>query len=239
MKRIIKRIVISLILIGIVSGGVYLYFNTDILRIKVIEFNENEHLDLYDVERYSGVSIGMPYFEVDLERATKELMRHPYVKYVTAEKIFPGSVYFDVTYRRHFFNIRYSDIVLSLDDQLHVLEVLATENEGYTVEGFAFDSFSAGKVIDVDQLYILENIVDLLRLIDQSHLTPDPLIVFEDRNIILKVDALRVKFGVGENIEAKFNAFVNIYEALKKDGINSGIVDVSSDGLPVYRPFGD
>ncbi len=239
MKRIIKRIVLSLILIGIVSGGVYLYFNTDILRIKVIEFNENEHLDLYDVERYSGVSIGMPYFEVDLEEATKALMRHPYVKYVTAEKTFPGSVYFDVTYRRHFFNIRYSDIVLSLDDQLHVLEVLATENEGYTVEGFAFDSFSAGKVIDVTQLYILENIVDLLRLIDQSHLTPDPLIAFEDRNIILKVDALRVKFGVGENIESKFNAFVNIYEALKKDGINSGIVDVSSDGLPVYRPFGD
>lgn len=239
LKRIIKRIFFSLILIGIISGGVYLYFNTDILRIKVIEFNGNEHLDLYDVERYSGVSIGTPYFEIDEAHAAKQLMRHPYVKYVTAEKTFPNTIFFDVTYRRHFFNIRYSDIVLSLDDQLHVLEVLATENEGFTVEGFAFDSFSAGNVIDVAQLYILDNIVNLLRLIDQSNIEPNPLIVFEDRNIILKVDELRVKFGVGENIESKFNAFISIYESLKKDGINSGIIDVSSDGLPVYRPFGD
>lgn len=228
-----------LFVVGIISGGLYLYFNTDLLRIQTIEFNENEYLDLYDVERYSGVSIGTPYFEVDVEIAAKQLMQHPYVKYATAEKAFPQTVYFDVTYRRHFFNIRYSDIVLSLDEQLHVLEVLAVENEGYTVEGFAFDSFSAGRIIDVPQLYILENIVNLLRMIDQSHLEPNTLIIFEDRNIVLTVDELKVEFGVGENIETKFNAFVNIYEALKSDGITTGIIDVSSDGLPVYKPFGD
>ena len=239
MKRVIKRIFLTLFILGIIAGGFYLYFNTDILRIQTIEFNGNEYLDLYDVERYSGVSIGTPYFEVDVERAAKNLMKHPYVKYATAEKSFPQSIYFDVTYRRHFFNIRYSDIVLSLDEQLHVLEVLAVENEGFTVEGFAFDSFSAGRVIDVSQLYILENIVNLLKMVEQSHIEPNALIVFKERNIILTVDDLKIHFGVGENIEVKFNAFVNIYEALKSDGITTGIIDVSSDGLPVYKPFGD
>lgn len=228
-----------LIFVGILGGGVYLYFNTDLLRIQDIQFNENEHMDLYDVMRYSGVQKGTPYFEVDTEKAAQNLMTHPYVRYATAIKQFPNTVKFDIVYRKHFFNIRYSDIVLSLDDQLHVLEVLASENDGFTVEGFAFDSFSTGNVIDVSQLYILENIVDLLKLVEQSELECNPLIIFKDRNIVLTVDQIKVKFGVGENIESKYNAFINIYESLKNDGIKDGVIDVSSDGLPVYRPFGE
>ena len=239
MKKFFKRLFIGLIIIGIIGGGVYLYFNTNLLRIQNIVFNENPFVNLYDIQRYSGVSIGTPYFEVDIFEAADKLKTHPYIKEVTAQKKFPGTIVFDVTYREHFFNIRYSDIVLSMDDQLHVLEVLATENDGFTIEGFEFESFSTGKVIDVTQLYILENIVDLINLLKQSHLAPNPLINFEDRNIVLTVEALQVKFGIGENIEDKFNAFVNIYEALKADGINTGVIDVSSDGLPVYRPFGE
>jgi len=239
LKLFFKRLFIGLIIIGIISGGAYLYFNTNLLRIQNVHFNENPFVDLYDIQRYSGVTIGTPYFEVDVVEASKNLESHPYIKAVTATKKFPNTIVFDVTYREHFFNIRYSDIVLSMDDQLHVLEVLATENDGYTVEGFEFESFSTGKVIDVTQLYILENIVDLISLLKQSHLEPNPLIIFENRNIVLTIDTLHAKFGVGENIEDKFNAFVNIYEALKADGITTGVIDVSSDGLPVYRPFGE
>lgn len=239
MKRILKRILLWITLIGVIAGGLYLYFNTDLLRIKTIEFNENEHVDLYDIQRYSGVEIGTPYFEIDDVMATQGLSTHPYIKSAKLTKVFPNTVKFDIVYRIHYFNIRYSDILLSLDSQLHVLEVLATENEGYTVEGFAFESFSTGKVIDVSQLYILENIVSLISLLEQSPLEPNPLILFEDRNIVLTLDGIKVKFGVGENIESKFNDFVNIYEALKADGVVSGVIDVSTDGLPVYRPFGE
>lgn len=234
-----KRIFGLLIFIGLIYGGVYLYFNTNLLRIQTIVFNENEHVDLYDVQRYSGVSVGTPYFEVDTNRAAEQLATHPYIKSAVATKKFPNTLTFNITYRVHYFNIRYSDIVLSLDDQLHVLEVLATENDGYTVEGFAFDSFSTGKVIDVSQLYILENIVDLIELLEKSKLQPDTLIKFESRNIVLTFDSLHVKFGIGDNIEDKFNNFINIYEALKADGITSGVIDVSTNGLPVYRPFGE
>lgn len=239
MKRFIKRLFIVLLFLSLIGGSIYLYFNTDLLRIQHIEFNENEHLDLYDVQKFAKVQLGTPYFEVDEEEAGRSLMTHPYVKYATAQKRFPNAIIFDVTYRKHFFNIRYSDIVLSMDEQLHVLEVLAVENEGYTIEGFAFDSFSAGKVIDVSQLYILDNIVNLIRMLTDSHVVAEPLIEFEDRNIILTVEQIKVKFGVGENIETKFNAFVNIYESLRADGITTGVIDVSSDGLPVYRPFGE
>lgn len=239
LKRKIKKFLVFVSIIGILGSGVYLYFNTDILRISTIEFNENPNIDLYDIQRYSGVKYGTPYFEVNIRETEKALMQHPYIKKVVVEKRFPNTVHFVIEYRTHFFNIRYSDIVLSMDDQMHVLEVLAKENEGFTVEGFAFDSFSTGKLIDISQLYVLENIVRLIKLIEQSNIQPESIITFEARNIVMKVDGIGVKFGIGENIEDKFNAFASIYDALKLDGINTGIIDVSTEGFPVYRPFGE
>lgn len=228
-----------MMLVGIISLGIYLYFNTDIFRITKIEFNENPNVDLYEIQRYSGVKLGKPYFEININEVENALMQHPYVKKAVAEKQFPNTIRFYIEYRTHYFNIRYSDIVLSMDDQMHVLEVLAQENEGFTVEGFAFDSFSTGKLIDISQLYVLENIVHLINLINQSNIKPEAVITFEARSIVMKVDGIRVKFGIGENIEVKFNAFASIYDALKLDGINTGVIDVSTDGFPVYRPFGE
>lgn len=239
LKRILKRILIFTIIVGIISLGVYLYFNTDVFRITKIEFNENPNIDLYDIQRYSGVKLGTPYFEINTHEVESALMKHPYVKKAIAEKQFPNTIQFFIEYRTHYFNIRYSDIVLSMDDQMYVLEVLAKENDGFTVEGFAFDSFSTGKLIDISQLYVLENIVHLINLINQSNIKPEAVITFEDRSIVMKVDGIRVKFGIGENIEVKFNAFASIYDALKVDGINTGVIDVSTDGFPVYRPFGE
>lgn len=239
MRRKIRKVLLVVGLLGIIASGIYLYFNTDIFRITNIAFNENPNIDLYDVQRYSGVKLGTPYFEVNAHETARALMRHPYVKNAVVEKQFPNKIQFFIEYRTHYFNIRYSDIVLSMDDQMYVLEVLAKENDGFTVEGFAFDSFSTGKIIDISQLYVLENIVHLINLINQSEIEPDSVITFEARSIILKVDGIRVKFGIGENIAEKFNAFASIYEALKMDGINTGLIDVSTEGFPVYRPFGE
>lgn len=239
MRKFFKRLFIFLFIIGLIGGGVYLYFYTDLVHITHFEFNKNEHVDLYDIQRYSGVKIGTPYFEVNLDKVEESLMAHPYIKSVNASKKFPNTLQLKIEYREHCFNIKYSDMVLSLDDQLHVLEVLAVENDGFTVEGFAFDSFSTGSIIDVHQLYVLENIVDLIDLIQQSQFNISTLIRFESRHIVMTIDEIQVKFGVGERIVDKFNAFANIYETLKSQGITTGVIDVSSDGLPVYRPFGE
>ena len=239
LKTFFKRLFLFLVLTGLIAGCVYIYFYTDLIHITQIKFNKNEHVDLYDIQRYSGVSMGTFYFEVNEKDAAEKLLSHPYIKTVKAVKKFPNTLTFDIEYREHYFNIRYSDMVLSLDNQLHVLEVLAVENEGVTVEGFAFDSFSTGSVIDVHQLYVLENIVNLIDLIKQSQLNISTLIEFKSRNIVIKIDEISVEFGVGDHIVDKFNAFANIYETLKAQGITTGVIDVSTDGLPVYRPFGE
>ena len=235
MKKLLK----SLSVIIIISAAFYGYFYTDLLTVKTIEYNENPNIDLYEVQRYSGIALGDRFFKTPIKKAIAGLEEHPYILKASGRKEFPNKIYFDLTFREHFVSIHYSGIVLSLDDQLTVLRVLEVPDESYAIEGFAFESFSTGDTLRVQKKYVLENIVLLIKLLKSSHITAENTITYQEDSIVVKVDEIRVKFGNGDNIEYKFNAFVNVYEALKKEEITSGVIDVSTDGLPAYRPFGE
>lgn len=239
MKKFFKRLIL-MILFGLLAYGTYyVYENTEILRIQKIEYNLNDNIDLYEIQRFSRVEIGTSYFMVKPRDVETQLKTHPYIESVKVEKKFPHTLKLDIVYREHYFNIIYSDIILSLDDTLHVLKVLDEPMGGYTVEGFAFESFSTGQTIIVQKKYLLENIVLLIQLLEKSHIEEIPVISYEHNGIMLRFGELKARFGNGSEIEGKFNDFINIYEALKSEDIITGTIDVSSEGLPVYRPFGE
>ncbi len=229
-----------ILLLGIICfGGYYLVFQTDLLTVKAILYNQSEELDIYELQRYSDIHYGDAYWKINLKKAREGLLKHPFVKEVVVNRNFPDQVIFNLTYKTHYFNLKYSDIILSLDRDLDVLKVLEDEGDGYTVEGFMFKGFSTGKKIDVNQEYVLENIVDLIELMNQSDFNYYKMIHYGDNDIKIKVGNITVKFGNGENIERRFNAFASIYKALLDESITEGVIDVSTDGLPVYKPFGE
>lgn len=234
-----KRLAIFLLIAGLIFSGYYVVVKTELLSIQTIEFTANDSMDLYEVERYSGVKIGDSYFSVNAENAEAGMLTHPLVKSVTVTKQFPQTLKMDIVYRTHFFNIQYSDLVLSVDENLIVLDVLDEPTSGYVVEGFRFDSFATGQAVQGEKTYLLSNVVDLIKLINQSGLEVNQQIVYKDDSINIYLGDMMVKFGDGESIEYKFNAFVNIYDSLKAEGITTGVIDVQTKGLPVYRPFGE
>jgi len=239
MIKKIKGLVVFLIIIGLGFGTYYLAFETDIFRLKTINYNAHEAMDIFDLERYSGIHYGDLLFEVDIEKAKEALVTHPYVRSVIMTKQYPSTLNMEITYRKHFMNIKYSDIILSLDNSLQVLKVIDEEIDGYTVEGMPFNAFSTGNTIEVDAFYVLENIVQLIDLLNQTDLSVDSTIRYEDNNVSIYCGTIRIDFGDADHIASRFNKFVNIYEALAANEIKTGIIDVSSDGLPVYRPFGE
>jgi cell division protein FtsQ len=239
MKRFFKMLGILFVLIGIGILGYFLYTQTDLFRISKIEFNDHDHLNLTEIQRESGIYLGLPYFMVDVKDAKMKLETHPFVKSAAIKKSFPGLIAIEIVYRTHAFNLTYSDITLSLDSELYVLEVLEAPKSGFTVEGFEFNSFSTGELIRVDKRYLLENVVQLIELFQKSHVTVVPSLKYEKNGIIADLNEIKVKFGDGENIQKRFNAFVSIYDDLSLKGITSGIIDVSTDGLPIYKPFGE
>lgn len=235
----LKRIFFLLLIVGVAYGGYFVYFETSLLNIQTITYTEHTHMNESVIYAYTGYKVGDSYFSIRTQHAKERIETHPYVLSAEVAKHFPSSIAFNMTYRVHKFNLSYSDIVLSLDETLNVLSVLDQQVAGYTVEGFSFDSFSTGQLINVQRRYVLENIVLLIELLEKSHIQADPTIEYLDDSILIKVEGIRVRFGNGDQIEKKFNAFVSIFEALKTEGIASGTIDVSTDGLPVYRPFGE
>lgn len=239
MLKFLKRFVMLCFVAGVCYGAYYVYTETTLFKITSIEFTKHETMDLETLTQYAGVKKGDFYLSVTKSSLEENIKNHPFVKTAEVKKVFPNQVIFNLTYREHFFNLYYSDIVLSMDDTLSVLSVLDEPKEGYTVLGFSFDSFSVGRQVKVSRKYVLENIVLLIDLLNQSQLKADKTIVFEDDDILITVGGIKGNFGMGENINDKFNAFINIYDALMEDSIESGTIDVSSEGYPVFRPFGE
>lgn len=216
---------------------VYVVVFTDVLRIQTIVFQESENFDALDFKEYSGVQVGDHYFGVDPSRAAEGLMKHPYVKYASVEKFFPNRVEAELEYRKHFVSLTYLDFTLSLDDEMVVLGVLTEKPEGYIIEGFPYDGFTAGSTIRVERSYALSNMVTLIKLFTVANLEPEKTIRYINNSILFEIDGISVDFGLGDDAVERFNSFVPIYEDLKANGTTSGTIDLSTSGFPIYRPF--
>lgn len=238
LKKIFKGIVMILFVLVIAYGIYFLFTETNFMRVTTINYTPHEEMDLFTIKHYSGVEEGVLFFKYPATKIEEKMKNHAYVENVEVKKVFPHTIEMNITYRKHAFNLFYSDIILSLDSDLIVLSVLDVPMQGYTVEGFAFDSFVTGEVINVQQQYLLKDINRLIQLLEKHEVHSSNLIEYKNNNIRLEVEGINVLFGLGENIEEKFYLFLDIHQYLKNDGISSGTIDVSSGGLPVYRPFG-
>lgn len=234
MKKV--AVVLGILIFILAAYGIY---QSPLFRIQSIEFNSSYDMDLDTLMVHTGLKIGTFYFSVDPERIKDGLRRHPFVKDVEVQKRFPNSVRIDITYRQHFATIRYLDILISIDDEMIVLGVLNRAKDGFIIEGIPFETYSAGREIDVVKLYVLQNILSYIKLFDLARITPDRVVRFENNCILFRVENITVNFGLGENFEKRFNDFVVIYNRLKDEGVDGGMIDISSDGAPGYQPFGE
>ncbi len=228
--------VLAIALFAALAYGIYV---SPVLRIQNIEFDSQYGLDLETLSLYSGLAHGDFYFDVSEKAISESLLGHPFVKDATVTKKFPNTVVIDIVSRQHFCVVRYLDMLISIDDEAIVLGVLTEAGDSFVVTGLPLDSYSAGRTIKITKLYVLQNVINYIKLFEIARLSPEKNVRFEDNCIYFEVDGLFVNFGLGENYEKRFNDFLVIYKDLRKKGVEKGTIDISSDGLPVYRPFGD
>lgn len=169
----------------------------------------------------------------------KKLMKHPYVKQVKVKKAYPSTLRLSVEYRVDSFAIPNAGYYIILDDELKVLRVDQMPYNATILEGITFKEFNIGEGISADQPYILKRIVDLNLLMNSSHISFIKSISFDGKHILVKTKAgVEGDFGDGKNIAQRFNHFAEIFDNIQSKGISTGLIDVSNDGLPTYKPFG-
>lgn len=231
---------------AIISGAVLALavsatFFSPLFKLSHVETNLNAFTAQEELVASAGLEMGesvLPlYSNKSLE---KKLRTHPYVKDAKVTKIWPSGVKFEVQYREDYFAIPNAGFFIILDEDLQVLRVDQMAYDAYIIEGITFKEFQIGKKILVDQPKMLSNMVKLKQLIGKSHIGFDSKLNFDGDNIMAHTKiGINASFGDGKNIEQRFNHFAEIYDNLQPKGIKTGTIDVSSDGLPTYKPFGN
>lgn len=229
------------ILLGAILAMIFsVTFFSPLFRIKTVEVNTNEFTTREEIMTAGGLSFGKTNLPLLSEKGLeKKLMKHPYVKSVSVSKSYPNKLTINIEYRLDCFAIPNAGYYIILDDTLRVLRVDQMSYNATIIEGISFKEFNIGEGITTDQPYILQRIVALNELMVNSHITFLKQISFDGNGIKVKTKAgIEGNFGDGKNIAQRFNHFAEIFDNIQSKGISTGLIDVSSDGLPTYKPFG-
>lgn len=215
-------------------------FFSPLFRIETVEVNTNEFTTREELMTVGNLHFGKTNLPLLSEKGLeKKLMKHPYVKSVTVKKAYPSTIKMSIQYRVDSFAIPNAGYYIILDDELRVLRVDQMSYNATILEGITFKEFNIGEGISADQPYILQRIVELNDLMANSHITFNKQISYDGKGIKVKTKAgIDGDFGDGKNIAQRFNHFAEIFDNIQSKGISTGLIDVSSDGLPTYKPFG-
>jgi cell division protein FtsQ len=241
----VKKIKVPLrsrIILGVLAGIIVLYlvvFHTPLFIVDTLAYNQNMNITNKEIMTY-GEIVDTNIFFVNTDAVEKKLLSHPYIKSAAVKKKLPDTLEIDFDYRDEFVAVVYSGIYLTTDDQLNVLKAEESIGDIFLIEGFNVKSFNIGEQIKVKDFHVLQHSIELIHLLMKSHIEAKPILKYVDGSIELELNSdYRVKFGDGTNIERKFNNFVDIYDDLNSKQAMSGVIDVSNEGLPSYRPFGE
>ena len=238
-RRVKKKI--QWIVLAVIILVSLLLFKTPIFKIGSISYNLSVDISENDIFKYGDIVKGETnLILLDTGDMAINLSNHPYVESAIVTKKYPNKLDVNIVYKKPFAIVKYSDVYITIDKDLYVLSVDNAKAEGFLIDGFVLESFVIGKEIEVESKLILRESLKLIELLGKSHIQFSPVIVLVDNGIEIQLNEYyRVRFGRADEIERKFNDFVDIYENLQSKNIRSGIIDVSNDGLPLFRPFGD
>ncbi len=233
-----KKVIIIVIFLMVLGSGSYIFFQSNYFNIENIEIIGKEKLSEIEILKYAKVKRSMNLLLIDINEVEDNLEKHPMIYSASVEKIYPNRLSIAYTLRHPIVSIYYSNCFINIDKDLTALSVDQNEEGLMTVYGLDIENFNLGEKIKVCDEDLMESLVLLVELVEISDLNFTPSIHVENGDVFLIIHKdFIINFGNGDNIEKRFNAFYNIYIDLNKSDVSTGIIDVSTDGLPIYKPF--
>lgn len=234
-----KKWVILATLLVLAGSGTFLALDSDWLRVNAVEIVGEDALSEQEILETAGIARSMSMLELDVKKARERLLAHPRILDATIEKTWPDQVLIRYSIRIPLYSVAYAKRFILVDDTCRVVAVSQDPGGLMTVYGMDIAHFSLGEPLDVYDEQLLEAIEDLVRLVGMSDLNFIPSIHVEGGSIELWIhQEFKADFGDGDAMEEQFNAFYTIYRELAAASVSTGLIDVSTEGLPIYKPFG-
>lgn len=235
-----RKIILLLMIVGIIGGGYYAVFCTNLLSISNINLYDNQSISHDDIASYINLDPETNFFELNEYELKNKLIGHPQIKNAVVDKVFPNSLDIRIVERIGKVAVSYSGIYLVVDEDMVVVEVSKTPGDLYVINGYEFENFYIGYIINDDNYEILENAMNLAELIEVSDIIihPEVNIVCDKIELVFN-DEYKALFGDGSEMVKKFNDMLGIYKSQKEKEENRGIINVSFEGQATFKAFGE
>lgn len=237
-SRKLTKLMILLLFVGFIYAGYYTVFKTDILHIKTVNVYDNTLISSEEIIDYLDLNESVSYFDLNQYEVKENVIEHPRVKNASVIKSFPNTLEIRVVERKPVAAVLYSETYLLVDEELVVVEVSKSPMDLYIINGYKFENFYIGYVINDDNSDILKNAIDLSKLIKNSDIKIHPTIeIVEDKIELYFNDEYKALFGEGNNIEQKYNDMLGIYKSQRDKNDYRGIINVSFEGQATFKVF--
>lgn len=228
--------------LGVVLGAGYLtVFRTDWFLIKGFEVQANEDRRPWIEENFKQYYGSRNIFLVSLEEGADSLRADPSVRSADIRRKLPGTLVYRIEYRIAVAAFEFEDLYLMVDRDGYLVSTSGERPTGIpVVTGLKMDSFVTGKPVDTAQKQQLKALLDLVTLLDTASLQKEAAMVIEEQTALVTLKSgISGRFWYRGSMEESFNRFMTVYNDQIKKGVASGLIDVSSEGYPVYKPFGE
>ncbi len=233
-----KKLLLLLPLLLLMGSGTYFVIEGDLFMLDRVVIETDLGLKESEILHYARLSRQTNLLFVDEASASDHLAGHPLIREATLEKVLPRSVRVSYTLREGLLAVFYASKFIVVDEEGTALYVNQNEEGLPGLYGLAIKGFNLGYPLQVEDPDLLESVVVLVKMIEISDFPFNPAFYIEKGQLFIRInEAYKVNFGDGSNPQDRFNTFNTIYNELSKDGVNHGIIDVSIDGAPVFRPF--
>lgn len=240
-KGLVRLLKLVLVL-GVVLGSAYLaVFKTDWFIIKALEVQANADQSAALDENYKKYYDSRNIFLVSLEEGADALRSDPAVRSAEIRRKLPATLIYRIDYRIPLAAVQFEDLFLLVDKESYLVNTTREIPQDVPqIIGLKMDGFVTGKLVSTSQKEQLKVVLDLVSLLGKASLNADSQLLMEEQTVLVTLKSgISGRFWYRGAIEDSFNRFMTVYNDQLKKGVTSGLIDVSSEGYPVYKPFGE
>lgn len=236
------RFLKGVLILGLLLGAGYLaVFRTVWFVLSDFEVQANADNRTWVETNFKTYFSGRNTFLVSLEEGADALRADPSVRQARITRRLPGSLVYRIEYRLPVAAVLFDGLSLMVDQEGFLIRTEPTAPTDLPViAGAQMESFVIGKPLDTAGKQQFKAALDLVTLLDSADLQQGATITLEEHAVLVSLKSgIKGRFWYRGSIEDSFNRFMSVYNDQISKGVSAGLIDVSSEGYPVYKPFGE
>lgn len=236
----IKFFLKSIILIGVIAGGIIFALTSPIFNIKDIKILNNNQISSDTIISLSGLKYEENIFKFYYKNIIEKIKENPYVENVKLSRKLPNTVEIEIEERVAKYSVEYMEKYAYINNQGYILEISEDSNQLPIILGVSTteENIVPGNRLNNDDLTKLEDVIKIMNSAKENNLdTKVTSIDISDKSeysIYLEEEKKKVYLGDNTNLSNKMLYVVAIMEQEKE---KEGYIYVNGDLNNKFQPY--